>query len=195
MGVGFLPLMVIETSFGPSIVSPKVGQTFDVTSYVLDADLMTEYALTVRFDPTALKFVQADNGEQILADNFPAPIVKADTVTVVARGEPAEEEGEPNLAYLTFEVVEVKASSIELTETSIFDLDGYPIPHVIDQPVTVKEKAPTLFDFELPSPIPNPTNDIKLPKDFANQLAKGEILEEQPFTLDLKLFLNKIHPD
>merc|ERR1711964_173748 len=89
--VGFLPLMVIETSFGPSIVSPKVGQTFDVTSYVLDADLVTEYALTVRFDPTALKFVQADNGEQILADNFPAPIVKADTVTVVARGEPAEE--------------------------------------------------------------------------------------------------------
>ena len=193
--VGFLPLIAIETSFGPSIVSPKVGQTFDVTSYVLDADLVTEYALTVRFDPTALKFVQADNGEQILTDNFPAPIVKADTVTVGAKGEPAEEEGEPNLAYLTFEVVEVKASSIELIEASIFDLDGYPIPHVLGQPITVKEKAPTLFDFELPSPIPNPTNDIKLPKDFANQLATGEILEETPFTLDLKLFLNKIHPD
>jgi len=193
--VGFLPLIAMETDFGLSIVSPKVGQTFDVASYVLDADPVTEYALTVRFDPTALKFVQANNGEQILTDNFPSPIVKADTITVVAKGEPDEEEEEPNLAYLTFEVVEVKASSIELIETSIFDLDGYPIPHVIDQPVVVKEKAPTLFDFELPSPIPNPTNDIKLPKDFANQLTKGEILEEKPFTLDLKLFLNKIHPD
>ncbi|MDP6746241.1 MAG: cohesin domain-containing protein [Candidatus Poribacteria bacterium] len=193
--VGFLPLIAMETDFGLSIVSPKVGQTFDVASYVLDADPVTEYALTVRFDPTALKFVQANNGEQILTDNFPSPIVKANTITVVAKGEPDEEEEEPNLAYLTFEVVEVKASSIELIETSIFDLDGYPIPHVIDQPVVVKEKAPTLFDFELPSPIPNPTNDIKLTKDFANQLTKGEILEEKPFTLDLKLFLNKIHPD
>ena len=191
--VGLLPLIAIETDFGLSIVSPKIGQTFEIMSYVLDADLISQYQLAIQFDPEALKFVQATNGEQVITQTFSTPVEKVGRVLVSAIGEAAEAD-EPNLVYLTFEVLAIKNSVIEIAEAALIDPDGFSIPYVIDQPIEVQEKAPTLFDFELPSPLPKPTNGVKLPKEFNSQLTNGAILEEKPFTLDLKLFLNKIHP-
>ena len=192
--VGFLPLIALETDFGLSIVSPGIGQKFEIMSYVLDADLISEYQLLIQYDPESLKFVETKNGEQVISESFSQPLAEKGRVLVSATGEASDIE-EPNLAYLTFEVLAVKTSAIEIIDAKLIDSEGFLIPYVIDQPIEVKEKAPTLFDFELPSPLPQPTNGVKLPKDFSTQLTNGQVLEETPFTLDLKLFLNKIHPD
>ena len=79
----------------------------------------------------------------MISESFTQPLAEKGRVLVSATGEASEIE-EPNLAYLTFEVLAVKASAIKIIDAKLIDSDGFLIPYVVDQPIEVKEKAPTL---------------------------------------------------
>ena len=106
-----------------------VGEQINVNIQIADGQDVFGYELTMSFDPTALRYVESMNADYLPANAFViSPIVSNGTVHIVATSTAgAAPEREGTLATLTFEVVEIKESTIELMDVILSNSAGMPL--------------------------------------------------------------------
>ena len=116
-----------------NIESPAVGEQFTVSINIGNGEGVAGYQLTVNFDPTALKYISSANGDYLPAGaSVELAEVSENSVQLAATASEGESEGHGTLATVTFEVVEVKASSISLTDVVITNATAEPLEFVTE---------------------------------------------------------------
>ena len=121
----------IAMSYGQNLVSvnpttlesPAVGEQFTVRIDITDGSNVAGYQMTINFDPTALNYVSSANADYLPQGALAVPpITTNNSVTIAALGVgTTAPDGDGTLATLVFEVIAVKASSIELTNIRLVD--------------------------------------------------------------------------
>ncbi len=101
-----------------SVKSPAVGEQLVLSLNIIGGENVAGYQVTVKFDPTALKYASSENADYLPVGALSVPaIVIDDTVTLAATSLTDGSGGDGTLATLTFEVVEVKPSMVHLLDT------------------------------------------------------------------------------
>ena len=114
------------------VVSPDVGDNLVIKIDVSGVENVAGYQATVRFDPTALHYVESANGSYLPAGSlFVPPVVNANQVTLAATSLSGDSDGAGTLATVTFEVVAVKPSYIALSDVMIMQQDLTSIPIIV----------------------------------------------------------------
>ena len=113
------------------IESPSVGEPFMVGINVANGISIAGYQVTVNFDPTALRYVSNMNADYLPAGTYvPEPRVTDSSVRILAVAYSTAPDGDGTLAKVAFEVLEAKASTIQLTEVRLVDAKGNFLPHI-----------------------------------------------------------------
>ncbi len=133
------------------ITSPAVGKKFTLNVNIIKGESINGYVITVKYDPTALDLKLEDDNENLtfngeyLPDAHPLIISESDessgkkTVTLAAPS-PSESSGDGILAKLTFEVVELKESTLELVDVKLSNNgESLLTPNFDNNIVTVKD--------------------------------------------------------
>ena len=113
-------------SISPSpVISPAVGEQLTLNLKITAGEAVAGYQFIVRFDPTALRYVESGNGEYLPTGAFfLQPVVNRDRVELAATALAGVSNGDGTLATLTFEVMAVKASTLTLSEPLFADDQG-----------------------------------------------------------------------
>ena len=113
-------------SISPSpVISPAVGEQLTLNLNITAGEAVAGYQFIVRFDPTALRYVESGNGEYLPTGAFfVQPVVNRDRVELAATALAGVSNGDGTLATITFEVMAVKASTLTLSETLFADDQG-----------------------------------------------------------------------
>ena len=107
------------------VLSPAVGKQLIVQLDITNGENVAAYQSNVRFDPTALRYVNSNNGDYLPDGAFATPtIVKGNSVTLAATTLTGASDGEGTLATLIFEVIEVKASTLILSQVILSNSAG-----------------------------------------------------------------------
>ena len=120
-------------SVSPTTVpSPAIGEQFTLSLNITDAENVAAYQATVRFDASALRYVESTNGDYLPTDAFfVTPVVSGNSVALAATALGGESHGDGTLATITFEVIAVKPSTVHLSEVLLSDSGGVGLqPHV-----------------------------------------------------------------
>lgn len=137
-------------SVNPSTMeSPAVGEQFTVSIDITNGRNVSGYQVTVNFDPTALKYVSSANSDYLPAGALTvSPTISNNSVTVAALGVGATAPaGDGTLATVVFEVIAVKASSIELTGIRLVDTNANALA------ITTEDGTVTVPAIQVPDPL------------------------------------------
>ena len=135
-------------SFSPSPVqSPSIGEQLILELNIANGTTVAGYQATMQFDTSALRYVESASGDYLSSNAFfVPPVVSGNKVTlgVTSLGEVSS--GNGTLATLTFEVLDVKASPLVLSDVILTDSDGEHLPVValrgwIVQPTVLRSSA------------------------------------------------------
>ena len=115
-----------RVSITPDLVeSPSVGKQFAINVSVTGGENIDGYQLTVGFDATALRYVESANGDYLLPGAFfGPPAVERDRVTLGAVTSTGAVNGDGTLATLTFEILDVRESTLALSDVILIKSDG-----------------------------------------------------------------------
>ena len=115
-------------SITPSpLVSPNVGEQLTFNLNIAGGENVAGYQATVLYDPTALRLVDAINGDYLPADAFFLEDRLYDRlwgVRLTANTLAEASNGDGTLATLMFEVVDFKPSTVTLSQVYLVDADG-----------------------------------------------------------------------
>ena len=115
---------VVSVSPSP-VISPAVGERLTLNLKITAGEAVAGYQFIVRFDPTALRYVESGNGEYLPTGAFfVQPVVNRDRVELAATALAGVSNGDGTLATLTFEVMAVKPSTLTLSEPLFADDQG-----------------------------------------------------------------------
>ena len=118
------------------VESPAAGEQLAVNVNITGGTDIAGYQITVTFDPTALSFASIENADYLPDGAFSVPpTVTDDSAILAATSLAGSATGDGTLATVTFNVVEVKASTIGLADVGLSDSQANPIA------VTVKDGA------------------------------------------------------
>ena len=108
-----------------SVPSPNIGQLLKLSIKITNGKNVAGYQATVRFDDTALRYVESSNSDY-LPDGafFVSPILEGNFVKLNAASVAGESKGNGPLATLTFEVIAVKASTLTLSDVLLSNSTG-----------------------------------------------------------------------
>ncbi len=114
------------------VVSPIIGEEFSINVSITEAETVGGYQLTLGFEPTALSYVSSANGNYLTEGSyFVQPIVENNSVTLGATNYAKVSNGAGILATITFEVVDVKESTLNLSGVILTDSDGNRLSHLV----------------------------------------------------------------
>ena len=118
--------MYATVSFSPSPVqSPAIGEQLTFSLSIADGSTVAGYQATVRFDPSALRFLESTNGDYLPSDAYVIPaLIAENTVTLAATSLGREANGSGTLTNVTFEVVTPKTSTLILSDVRLTDSTG-----------------------------------------------------------------------
>jgi len=123
-----LLLWDISTRVGiaPSpVASPPIGEQLTVNLSIASGENVGGYQATIGFNPTALRYVETENGDYLPPGAFfVPPIVTRNRVTIGATSLAGSGAGDGTLATLTFEVLAIKESRLILHESLLTNPDG-----------------------------------------------------------------------
>ena len=104
------------------VESPAAGEELTMSINIAGGADVTGYQLTVNFDPTALSYVSGGNADYLPAGAFATPVAATDNSVTIAAASlaGAASDAEGTLATVTFGVVEAKASTISLSDVTVF---------------------------------------------------------------------------
>ena len=115
---------VVSVSPSP-VISPAVGEQLTLNLKITAGEAVAGYQFIVRFDPTALRYVESGNGEYLPTGAFfVQPVVNRDRVELAATALAGVSNGDGTLATITFEVMAVKPSTLTLSEPLFADDQG-----------------------------------------------------------------------
>ena len=117
-------------SVSPSPVpSPSIGEQLMLSLKITGGENVAGYQANVHFDPTALRYVESTNGDYLPAGAFfVPPVAEANRVTLGATALAGVSSGNGTLATLTFEVVNVKKSTLTLFNVILTNSNGETLP-------------------------------------------------------------------
>ena len=121
-----IPVTDALLSISPSpVISPAVGERLTLNLKITAGEAVAGYQFIVRFDPTALRYVESSNGDY-LPDGafFLQPVVNRDRVELASSTLTGVSNGDGTLATVTFEVMVVKASTLTLSDMLLSDSKG-----------------------------------------------------------------------
>ena len=105
-----------------SVESPEIGEQLMLSLNIADGENVAGYQATVQFDASALRHVESANGDYLPAGAFVVPpLAVGNTVRFAATSLAGESDGDGTLATITFEVVAVKASTVQLANVLLTD--------------------------------------------------------------------------
>ncbi len=111
------------------VPSPAIGERLTLSLSIADGENVVGYQANVRFDPTALRYVESANGDYLATGAFfVPPVVDGNRVTLGATSLAEVSNGDGTLATLTFEVIDVKESTLTLPEVILTSSDGELLP-------------------------------------------------------------------
>lgn len=112
------------------VVSPAVGEQFDISVDIANGKNIAGYQLTLTFDTTALRYVAPLQTTGYLPQEalIVAPTVSANNIPLAAASLSGVSQGDSTLAHVTFEVVAYKASTLVLDAVKLVDSDGNALP-------------------------------------------------------------------
>ena len=139
------------------IVPPAVGEQFTVNIGIVAADNIFGYAFSLGFDPAVLRYVESANGDYLPGAFLEPSVVTDNTITVEAIALAALGKGDGTLATVTFEVVDVTESSINLFDVKLIDSGENTVSSFIDsawiEPALLRSSAVvSLTPASAPSP-------------------------------------------
>ena len=104
----------------PELESPPVGATFTVDINIANGENVFAYQLALTFDENNLSLVNIEIGDYLPEDAFGQAIIEDKLVFATSQKESAN--GDGTLAKATFEVIEVRASTIGLVNVLLSDM-------------------------------------------------------------------------
>ena len=108
-----------------SVPSPNISQLLKLSIKITNGKNVAGYQAIVRFDDTALRYVESSNSDY-LPDGafFVPPILEGNLVKLNAVSLAGESKGTGTLATLTFEVIAVQASTLTLSDVLLTNSTG-----------------------------------------------------------------------
>ena len=133
-----LPTNAIVSISPTPVESPAIGEELTLNLNITGGEAVVGYQLTLQFDPTALRYVDSSNGDYLPTGAFfVPPVVNRGSIELASTALSGVNKGDGTLATVTFEVLEVKASTLTLSETLLSDSQGNTFrPQVEDGKVT-----------------------------------------------------------
>ena len=124
-------LLITIELFPAKIASSMIGKQLTFSLNITDGENVAGYQTTVEYDTSALRYVDSANGDYLpLGAFFVPPVVSENKVTLGASSLAGVSNGEGTLATITFEVVDVKKSTIAIDETILTNSEGEHLPHL-----------------------------------------------------------------
>ena len=126
------------------VKAPTIGGQLTVNISITEGQNVGGYQATVGFDATALRYVESENGDYLPAGAFFVPPIVLEnlrwdrlqrkdvpepTVTLGATALAETANGHGTLATITFEVLDLKESSLVLSDVILTDSDGELLGH------------------------------------------------------------------
>ena len=118
-----IPISAATLKFLPSPApSPAVGEQLTLSLNIVGGENVAAYQATVQFDDSALRYVSSAVGNFLPAGAFPLPVdASGNTVTLGAVSLAGENNGDGTLSTITFEVIEVKESTLTFSDVLLSD--------------------------------------------------------------------------
>ncbi len=187
------PRTIIRLTPAP-IVSPAIGEQFSINVSIVGGENVGGYQCSLTFDPTALRYIESANGDYLPHGSFfVPPVVLENSVTLAATSLAGVGNGDGTLATVTFEVLDVKVSVIDLSDVILTnsdgeiltDSDGEHLPQV--PPISTKVIEPTLLSTDAiisltPSSVLSPAVGEQL--TFYMDITGGQNVADYQLTYD-----------
>ena len=159
-----------KVSITPSqMESPAIGEQFSINVSIAGGKNIGGYQLTLGFNTTALRYVEAANGDY-MSDGafFVPPVVSRNKVILGATSLNGVSSGDGTLATVTFEVVDVKESNLTLPDVILTDSAGEHLANSVKKGRVVEPAAiPSSAVVSItPSPVRAPTIGGQLTFNF-----------------------------
>ena len=117
-----------------SVESPAIGELLTINVGIVEGENVGGYQVTVGFDITALRYFDSANGDYLPAGAFfVPPIVARNSVQLGGTALAGVSNGDGTLATVTFEVLDVKESTLALRGVIITDSAGVPLPRLVEK--------------------------------------------------------------
>ena len=191
------------------VVSSAIGEQFSINVSIVAGENVGGYQVSFVFDPTALRYVESANGDYLPSGAFFVPPVVSsllkdhngdyqpppswdaledrveNAVTLGATAFSSVSDGDGTLATVTFEVLDVKESFIELFDVILTDNAGEHLLHFAPHGTKVIE--PTLLPTDAiisltPSSVLSPAVGEQL--TFNTDITGGQNVKDFLITLD-----------
>ena len=114
------------------VVSPANGQHFTINVSIENGQNIGGYQFSVIYDSNVLRYVGSANDDYLSPGAFPIPPIEDDNkITLAATSVAGTVNGDGNLATITFEVLDIKATNLILSDVILTDSDGEILPHLL----------------------------------------------------------------
>ena len=113
-------------------VSPANGQSFTINVTIENGHNVGGYQFSVIYDATVIRYVGSANQDYLPDGTFPIPpIENVNKITLAATSVDGTANGDGTLANITFEVLDIKATTLVLTDLILTDNNGNILPHLL----------------------------------------------------------------
>ena len=125
------PISIVDTDIITRItpsrtVSPAIGKQLTFNIEIVGGKNVAGYQLTVEFDATAMRYISSTNGDYLSGDTYRMPpVIDENQVTLASSAFTENRNGNGILATVTFEVVALKTSTLNLTNVILSDRGGH----------------------------------------------------------------------
>ena len=118
--------------------APAIGDQLTLNIDITGGENVTGYQAKVRFDETALRYVEGSNGDYLPDDSFfVPPVVEGDEVILGATSLAEDSSGDGTLVTLTFEFIAIKESTLTLSKGGIVNNAGERLPFLFGDLSTI----------------------------------------------------------
>ena len=164
-----------------SIESPDVGDQFAIAVVISNAHNVRGYHLSVQFDPEALRYVSAQQGNYLSGDVFAAPVtVESDRIPFVETAPMKAESTQGVLLTIMFEVVAANASILSLSDVMLISGEGIALPVKTEDSEIVEPMPVEAEDNEIVEVEPMETGDSEIVEPIPMGTEDGETVESMP---------------
>ena len=113
-------------------VSPANGQTFTINVTIENGHNVGGYQFSVIYDANVIRYIGSANQDYLPDGAFPIPpIENQNKITLAATSVDGTAHGDGTLANITFEVLDIKATTLILTDLILTDNNGNILPHLL----------------------------------------------------------------